>query len=95
MELYRTVRYDAVMAWGYDWDVWPRDTSKPRIALGIATSLEEAKLAVETILGADDSAFNGTIDLPGNLLQCRRGRVPGQYVWLSRAVLIQPRSTAN
>ena len=68
------------MTW--EWDVWPADTARPRIAMGNADSPEGARAAVESILGADDSALIGTVtSLYEAPAICRRGRQPGTYVW--------------
>jgi hypothetical protein len=72
------------MQWGYDWNVWPRDMSMPRVALGHAMELEDAMVAVEKALGDHSSALFGTVDhLPGERLHCRRGRKRDSYVWLT------------
>jgi hypothetical protein len=69
------------MTW-WEWDVWPADTARPRVAMGNADSTEKAQRAVETVLAADDGALLGTVScLYGRPLICRRGREPGSYVW--------------
>lgn len=70
------------MSIGFAWDIWPRDTSRPRIAIGHAMSNSTAREMVERYLEADDSAFAGTIDQPfAARWLCRRGREEGTFVW--------------
>ncbi len=77
------------MPQGYDWDVWPRDLTMPRVKMGSTLAVDDAIRAVEMVLAADDSALLGTVDhLPGRQLQCRRGDGPGSYVWRERALTV-------
>jgi hypothetical protein len=79
----------------YDWDVWPGDTSLPRVACGNTGTIQAAIEAVEKVLAADDSAFIGTVGQPyGPQLQCRRSRVNGSYVW-GELHVPEPKSAAN
>lgn len=79
----------------YDWDVWPGDTSLPRVACGNTGTIRAAMQAVEDVLAADDRAFIGTVDQPyGSRLQCRRGRAAGSYVW-GELHTPEPASAAN
>lgn len=70
------------MSYGFAWDIWPRDTSQPRIATGHSMDNDDARAAVETLLAKDDNAFAGTVDQPfvARWL-CRRGREQGTFVW--------------
>jgi hypothetical protein len=71
------------MRFGFAWDVWPCDTGQPRIAVGHAMDLGQARKMVEKVLAADDSAIAGTVDQPFTARWlCRRGRAPGTFVWL-------------
>lgn len=71
---------------GYEWDVWPRDTSGPRVACGMTGSAATAIQAVEAILARCENALIGTIDQPfSRQWLCRRGGPPGTYVWLQRS----------
>lgn len=73
------------MTQGYEWDVWPRDTSALRVALGITQTVDAAKKTVEKMLAARDDALFGTVDhFPGPQWLCRRGYAPGSYVWQER-----------
>lgn len=81
------------MTW--EWDVWPRDTARPRMAMGNAGSLEKAQHAVEAALAADEEALFGTVArLYERPLVCRRGRGEVPYVW-QELDLSQPMSAGN
>lgn len=67
---------------GFEWDIWPRDTRRARIALGTAGEITAAKALVEGILGGDEDALLGTVEqLFGQRWMCRRSRTEGEYVW--------------
>lgn len=79
----------------YNWDVWPADTARTRIACGNTGTILAAIEAVEKVMDSDDSAFIGTVDQPfGSRLQCRRSRTAGSYVW-GELIVPEPRSAAN
>lgn len=70
------------MRFGFAWDVWPCDTGQPRIAIGHAMDVGDARRAVEKLMAADENAFIGTVDEPFTARWlCRRGREEGTFVW--------------